>query len=586
MAEEEQSFSENKIVLSWYEPNSNENDLFTFRRKDRSTNCICVKCDECESKIEDYEICSYAGHGGNGAVFRVVDKETREISALKAMRKLDKLMLCIKTEVEVSEKLKGLDCVCNIKHVFESSEYVFVVSEWLACSLEDVNNCNEFSSSQIGNIVVNLVDAMLTVHDKGVILADMKLSNIMLDNEGNLKFIDFGCSTDTDKDVGNRRVGTVGYRAPEMSETGLTKVSDCYSLGVIIVILCGIPQEDIVTKDEHTKKYHSKIEGEKNVISETPFGEDLDLVLLVDNLLEKTPEERIQPKDYSKIHMFHFLDKILKPHCECSEKASSYKLGQVISYETNCLVFEAVKLEEKYAVKGYLKTPENINEVLNEIRICSRLKHPNILKQLHVFEAPQCLYVMTELCEVSLNDMHQGQTVRQLGNMLLLEQDIDEIAASIVIVLMYLAANDVIHTNLCLRNVMFTKSGILKLTGFGRSVDLTGNTRNIKKKVNLEFSAPEVHAGYATVKSPYWNLGIILYELRTPSNTFVEDRDTNLDSNYIKFADGCLEKSTIERKGFILQNKYPKYIKDVIDRIGGVNFLGKLTKEQYFNLYY
>ena len=72
---------------------------------------------------------------------------------------------------------------------------------------------------------------------------DVKLENILLDENFNTKVADFGLSKLLDRDqsqVVTIMRGTPGYLAPEWLSLIITKKVDVYSFGVVLLeILCG-----------------------------------------------------------------------------------------------------------------------------------------------------------------------------------------------------------------------------------------------------------------------------------------------------------------------------------------------------------
>ena len=80
--------------------------------------------------------------------------------------------------------------------------------------------------------------ALSHIHDKKVIHRDLKPDNIMVDEDGYPKIVDFGVA-DFEKDIiHGSHFGTLSYMAPEMvlSEP-YTYSSDYYSLGVLLLLI-------------------------------------------------------------------------------------------------------------------------------------------------------------------------------------------------------------------------------------------------------------------------------------------------------------------------------------------------------------
>ena len=72
------------------------------------------------------------------------------------------------------------------------------------------------------------------IHSRNIIHGDLKPSNILFDNSGNIRLVDFGLAAYMDKDTSRRRSGTLEFAPPEIIKNGAFSIqSDLYSLGLI-----------------------------------------------------------------------------------------------------------------------------------------------------------------------------------------------------------------------------------------------------------------------------------------------------------------------------------------------------------------
>ena len=106
-----------------------------------------------------------------------------------------------------------------------------------------------FTEPEAAFFMAQLLDAVKYIHDQNVIHRDLKLGNLFLDKELNIKVGDLGLATRLeDKDEKRKTIcGTPNYIAPEViqndkSKRGHSFEVDIWSMGVIMfTILVGKP---------------------------------------------------------------------------------------------------------------------------------------------------------------------------------------------------------------------------------------------------------------------------------------------------------------------------------------------------------
>lgn len=140
-------------------------------------------------------------------------------------------------------------------------------------------------------------------HQKGVVHRDLKPGNILVDESGRVKLIDFGVARCTDADVTltsmhtdvGHLIGTLAYMSPEQCEGDTANIdtrSDVYSLGVVLYeLLCGKLPYEISTRSipRATRTICEELPARPSTIDRKLRG---DLELLVLKALEKNAKQR------------------------------------------------------------------------------------------------------------------------------------------------------------------------------------------------------------------------------------------------------------------------------------------------------
>ena len=198
---------------------------------------------EAGSQIDSYRIETPVARSGMASIYRAIDVRDNRTVALKIphpdMEADPILSDRFKREAGIGEKLNHP----NVMRVFggEGRSRVYMVMEWCQGRLlRQIMDEGRLSHDRAIRIAIGVLEALDYIHANGVVHRDLKPENIMVDEEDNIKLIDFGIASDS----AARRLtyanftatlGTPNYISPEQvkGKRGDGR-SDIYSMGVIL----------------------------------------------------------------------------------------------------------------------------------------------------------------------------------------------------------------------------------------------------------------------------------------------------------------------------------------------------------------
>jgi 5'-AMP-activated protein kinase, catalytic alpha subunit len=135
--------------------------------------------------------------------------------------------------------------VIRLLEVFESPKHLLMVMEYAGGGdlLQYVKKRKRLEESEAKSIFKQIIYGLAHCHCRSVLHRDIKLDNILLDNDGQIKLCDFGVSRVIGKKQHiTEQCGTPAYIAPEIiSDVGYQGfAADIWSLGVLLyAMVCG-----------------------------------------------------------------------------------------------------------------------------------------------------------------------------------------------------------------------------------------------------------------------------------------------------------------------------------------------------------
>ncbi|MHC4427240.1 MAG: tetratricopeptide repeat protein [Planctomycetota bacterium] len=203
-------------------------------------------------RIGRYTIRSVIAAGGMGVVYEAEQEQPHRTVALKVLRHgmgSRAMARRFRQEAEVLGRLRhpGIAQVYDAGTVDEGEG----ARPWFALELIRGRSLLEHcESGKLGprqrlELFTRVCDAVQYAHHQGIIHRDLKPDNILVDEHGEPKILDFGVARLTDSDIQvttmqtdlGQLIGTVPYMSPEQTSGDLHALdtrSDVYALGVVL----------------------------------------------------------------------------------------------------------------------------------------------------------------------------------------------------------------------------------------------------------------------------------------------------------------------------------------------------------------
>ena len=194
--------------------------------------------------LDHYSLDAVVAQSGMSVLYRATDRNTGRQVALKVplagMEEDPVLFERFKREQEIGQLLDHPGIVKTYND--EERSRTYMVLEWVDGRLlrTILNEEKKLSIERATKIALGMCDALDYMHKRGIVHRDLKPENIMVDENDNIKLIDFGIALKEDArrltfvNVSNM-LGTPDYISPEQVQGNRgDQRSDIYALGIML----------------------------------------------------------------------------------------------------------------------------------------------------------------------------------------------------------------------------------------------------------------------------------------------------------------------------------------------------------------
>ncbi|MBN3282420.1 NUAK1 kinase, partial [Polyodon spathula] len=233
------------ILARSFEASCEQTEVDTASSDNQSSPAMVKKHQHKHNLKHRYEILETLGKGTYGKVKKAVERATGKTVAIKSIRKdritdeLDRVH--IQREIEIMSSLRHPNII-RINEVFENKDKILIVMENASRGelYDYVNDRHRIPEQEARHFFRQLTSAVHYCHTNGVVHRDLKLENILLDQDYKVKLADFGLSNHFKKEqVLQTYCGSPLYASPEIVN-GLPYRGpevDCWALGVLLYTL-------------------------------------------------------------------------------------------------------------------------------------------------------------------------------------------------------------------------------------------------------------------------------------------------------------------------------------------------------------
>ncbi|KAK9952051.1 hypothetical protein ABG768_017911 [Culter alburnus] len=313
-----------------------------------------------------YELLETLGRGTYGKVKKAIERHSGREVAIKSIRK-EKIkdeqdMVHIRREIEIMSSLRHPHII-SIYEVFENKDKIVIVMEYASKGelYDYISERRRLTERETRHFFRQIVSAVHYCHKNGVVHRDLKLENVLLDENCNIKIADFGLSNLYHKDkLLQTFCGSPLYASPEIVNGRPYRGPevDSWALGVLLYTLVygSMPFDG----GDHKNLIRQISNGEYREPSQSSDARGLIRWMLMVN-----PERRATVEDIANHWWVNWGWKTSVCDCESQRDSGSPMLARLIDWQnrTEPRPTKAIRSEPFLLVRQRPKKSKKENDV-------------------------------------------------------------------------------------------------------------------------------------------------------------------------------------------------------------------------------
>jgi len=454
-------------------------------------------------QLDGYSNLIKIGEGGMAHVYRGIQDSLRRPVAIKLL--INELIFDeearrrFELESYIIARLNHPNIIHVIDRGFSADGMPYFVMEYIeGIDLGTAAKVRDLPHATRIDIIIQLLKALSYAHQNNVIHRDIKPDNLLIDDNGNVKILDFGIAQFYDdqsalleKTTSGTVMGTYNYMSPEQRESAdnVTDRSDLYSVGVVMYELFTgkLPTGRFPDPNELNKKVNPRLNRLiLKCLNQSPIDRPHSAEELKNELLAVSEGAHLNTE--KKIRAEQGITKI----------KSKFLLLDILREDR----FGAVYLYQQKERGNLLIIKKKIvtSSGFEASNLLASLDHPNIVSTLGISRNEKNFILVQEY-------LSGGSLQDKLAFQLNWKETL-KIGSQICQALIFAHNNRIVHGHLRPTNILFTPQGDVKLTDFALQDDIS----DIE---NVHYYSREGET--RSVASDIYAAGIVLYQLFTGS---------------------------------------------------------------------